>query len=106
MRVAGSVKSVELPNRARLPYVEQGDPSGVPVLLLTGYADSWHSFVLVLPHLPKSIRAFVLTQRGHSGASAAPRPGIRPATSRPIWRRLWMRLISGQPSSPAVPAVA
>ena len=32
------IKSVELPNRIELPYVEQGDPSGVPVLLLPGYA--------------------------------------------------------------------
>ncbi len=63
------IKSVELPNRVKLPYVEQGDPSGVPVLLLHGYADSWHSFELVLPHLPESIRAFAITQRGHGDAS-------------------------------------
>lgn len=31
---------VELPNRLKLPYVEQGDPSGVPVLLLHGFTDS------------------------------------------------------------------
>jgi non-heme chloroperoxidase len=67
------LKSVELPNRVELPYVEQGDPSGVPVLLLHGYADSWHSFELVLPHLPASIRAFALTQRGHGDAS---RPAV------------------------------
>lgn len=63
------VKSVELPNRVTLPYAEQGDPSGVPVLLLHGFADSWRSYELVLPHLPGSIRAFALTLRGHGDAS-------------------------------------
>jgi non-heme chloroperoxidase len=63
------VKSVELPNQVRLPYAEQGDASGVPVLLLHGFADSWHSFELVLPHLPEAVHAFALTQRGHGDAS-------------------------------------
>lgn len=67
------VKSVELPNQVSLPYAEQGDPSGVPVLLLHGFGDSWRSFELMLPHLPESIHAFALTQRGHGDAS-------RPAT--------------------------
>ena len=67
------IKSVELPNRVRLPYVEQGDPSGVPMLLLHGVTDSWRSFERVLPHLPDSIHAFALTQRGHGDAD-------RPAT--------------------------
>jgi non-heme chloroperoxidase len=67
--MAPVLKSVRLSNQVMLPYVEQGDPSGVPLLLLHGYADSWHAFELVLPHLPKSIRAFALTQRGHGDAS-------------------------------------
>jgi len=62
-------KSVDLPNQVRLPYTEQGDPSGLPMLLLHGFADSWRSFELVLPHLPESIRAFALTMRGHGDAS-------------------------------------
>jgi non-heme chloroperoxidase len=44
------------------------------VLLLHGFADSWRSFELVLSHLPESIHAVALTQRGHGDAS-------RPATS-------------------------
>jgi non-heme chloroperoxidase len=32
--VAFVVRSVELPNQVKLPYVEQGDSSGVPVVLL------------------------------------------------------------------------
>jgi hypothetical protein len=31
-----TIKSVELPKRVKLQYVEQGDPSGVPVVLLHG----------------------------------------------------------------------
>jgi steroid delta-isomerase-like uncharacterized protein len=63
------VRSVELPGRLKLPYVEQGDPSGVPVVLLHGFLDSWRSFEPVLSHLPESIHAFALTQRGHGDAS-------------------------------------
>lgn len=71
------IESVELLNQVKLPYVEQGDPSGVPMLLLHGYADSWRSFELVLPYLPDSIHAIALTQRGHGDASRPPE-GYRP----------------------------
>ena len=74
--MATTIKSVELPDRVKLPYVEQGNPSGVPVLLLHGYTDSWRSFEPVLPHLPDSIHAFALTQRGHGGADQ-PATGYR-----------------------------
>jgi pimeloyl-ACP methyl ester carboxylesterase len=61
--------SVELPLDMRLSYAEQGDPLGIPMVLLHGFADTWRSFQLVLPHLPESIHAFALTQRGHGDAS-------------------------------------
>jgi pimeloyl-ACP methyl ester carboxylesterase len=67
------VESVTLPGGLRLPYVEQGEPSGVPVVLLHGVTDSWRSFEPVLPYLPPSIHAFAVTQRGHGDAD-------RPAT--------------------------
>jgi non-heme chloroperoxidase len=63
------VQHVELPGRVKLPYVEQGDPSGVPVVLLHAIADSWRSFERVMSYLPESIHAFALTQRGHGDAS-------------------------------------
>jgi non-heme chloroperoxidase len=75
--MAFAVNSVELTNGVRLPYVEQGDPLGVPVLLLHGITDSWHSFERVLPHLPHSIRAFALSQRGHGDADR-PTTGYSP----------------------------
>jgi pimeloyl-ACP methyl ester carboxylesterase len=67
---------VDLPGGVRLPYVEQGDPGGIPVLLLHGVTDSWRSFGPTLARLPESIRAFALTQRGHGGATR-PRTGYR-----------------------------
>lgn len=71
------VITVELPNQVKLQYVEQGNSSGLPLILLHGYADCWRSFERVLPHLPKSIRTFALTQRGHGDASR-PATGYRP----------------------------
>jgi len=67
---------VQLANGVRLPYVEQGEPSGVPVVLLHGFSDSWRTFELVLSHLPTSIRALAVTQRGHGDASR-PAAGYR-----------------------------
>ncbi|MGH2705429.1 MAG: alpha/beta fold hydrolase [Actinomycetota bacterium] len=64
-----AVKSVALPNEVRIPYVEQGNPAGIPVVLLHGFADSWRSFQLVLSHLPEFIHALAPTQRGHGDAS-------------------------------------
>jgi non-heme chloroperoxidase len=67
--VTRDVKSARLPNGLRLPYVKQGEESGVPVVLLHAYADSWRSFERLLPHLPpSSIHAFAVTQRGHGDA--------------------------------------
>jgi pimeloyl-ACP methyl ester carboxylesterase len=66
-------QSVTLPSGVTLPYVEQGQTSGVPVLLLHGVTDSLRSFEPVLPLLPGWMHVFALTQRGHGDAS-------RPAT--------------------------
>ena len=72
-----SVTSVELATGVRLPFVEQGDPTGAPVVFLHGLTDSWRSFEPVLPYLPASIHAFALTQRGH-GDAGRPRTGYHP----------------------------
>jgi non-heme chloroperoxidase len=69
--VAGAesgVKSVILPGGLTLPYVEQGDPAGIPIVLLHGYSDSWTSFTRLLEHLPRRFRAVALSQRGHGDA--------------------------------------
>jgi non-heme chloroperoxidase len=75
--VAPAIKSVDLSTKVKLPYAEQGDSSGIPILLLHGYVDSWRAFEGVLPHLPESIRAFALSQRGHGDADR-PTSGYRP----------------------------
>jgi pimeloyl-ACP methyl ester carboxylesterase len=54
--------------------VEQGDAAAVPVVLVHGYGDSWRSFERVLEHLPPSVHAFAVSQRGH-GASSKPTSG-------------------------------
>jgi non-heme chloroperoxidase len=72
--MTGTIGYVELPDGVRLEYEERGDQDGVPVLLLHGVTDSRRSWDTVLPHLPPSIRAVALTQRGH-GDSDRPRAG-------------------------------
>lgn len=59
------LRSVQLSNGIRLQYAEQGASSGIPVILLHGFTDSWRSFEQVLPLLPESIHAYALSQRGH-----------------------------------------
>jgi pimeloyl-ACP methyl ester carboxylesterase len=66
--VTRDVKWARIGPGVRLPYVEQGDARGTPVVLLPAYADSWRSFERVLQHLPPSIHAFAVTQRGHGDA--------------------------------------
>ena len=72
-----AVKSVKLSTGVRMQYVEQGNPAGVPVVLLHGITDSLHSFDLVLPQLPTSWHVFALSQRGH-GDSSRPADGYAP----------------------------
>jgi non-heme chloroperoxidase len=70
-------KSAALSTGVQLPYVEQGDPAGVPVILLHGSSDSWRSWELLLPNLSDSLHAYALTQRGHGDADR-PEDGYRP----------------------------
>ena len=63
-------KTVQLPNGIRMAYVELGDRSGEPLLLLHGYTDSSRSWSLVTPYLSR-FRILIPDQRGH-GASSAP----------------------------------
>jgi pimeloyl-ACP methyl ester carboxylesterase len=49
--------------------VDTGDPAGLPVVFLHGVTDSWTSFEGTLEHLPGSIRAIAMSQRGHGNSS-------------------------------------
>lgn len=71
------VKTIALPGRVKLEYVEQGTSKGIPVIFLHGITDSWHSFESVLPLLPANIHAFAISQRGH-GDSERPAEGFLP----------------------------
>jgi pimeloyl-ACP methyl ester carboxylesterase len=70
------VRTVQLSADVRLEYVEEGDPAGLPVVLLHGTTDSWRSFTGVLSHLPESLRVFALSVRGQ-GDSSRPAAGYR-----------------------------
>ena len=52
-----------------LPYVDVGDPHGVPVLFLHGFTDSLRSFERLLPLLPRRMRALAVSLRGHGDAT-------------------------------------
>jgi rifampin ADP-ribosylating transferase len=58
-----------LPEGLTLPYVEQGDRTGVPLLLLHAWVDSSRVFDRVMAGLPERIHAFAFDQRGHGGAA-------------------------------------
>jgi non-heme chloroperoxidase len=69
-----SAADVTLPTGVRLHFVEQGDPDGIPVILLHGYSDTWYSFSRVLPLLSPRLHVHALDQRGH-GDSDKPATG-------------------------------
>jgi non-heme chloroperoxidase len=66
--MALEVKAARLANGLTLPYAEQGDVSGVPVVLVHAYVESWRYFERLLPELPRWIHAFAPSQRGHGDA--------------------------------------
>jgi non-heme chloroperoxidase len=72
-----TLKAIQLTSGIHLEYVEKGTSSGVPVIFLHGFTDSWLSYDQVLPLLPESIHAYVLSQRGH-GNSDRPAKGYKP----------------------------
>lgn len=61
------LKKMLVANDKKVSYVEVGDPLGIPVILLHGFADSCRTFELLLQHFPERIRAIAYTQRGHDG---------------------------------------
>ena len=71
-------RTIALRTGLTLPYVEQGDPAGPAVVLVHGPLDSWRSWEPVLDHMPRSVRALALSQRGHGDAERPP-DGYRPA---------------------------
>jgi non-heme chloroperoxidase len=71
------VKTIRLSTGVKLEYIEQGDPNGIPVILLHGFPDSWRSYEQVIGYLPKTLHVFAISQRGH-GNSDKPAAGYDP----------------------------
>ena len=67
----GLKKSVTLPNGQRIAFVELGDPSGRPVVLIHGIFDSSRAWLPVVPYLSTHDRLILVDSRGH-GQSAKP----------------------------------
>ena len=64
--------TAQLKTGIRVRYAFKGDPSGIPVILLHGYGDSWFSFSPILPLLDNRYRVYVLDQRGHGDSDRPP----------------------------------
>jgi non-heme chloroperoxidase len=75
--VAPLLKTLDLSTSISLEYVEQGCPDGIPVILLHGFTDSWHSYEMILPYLPTNLHVYAISMRGH-GNSAQPITGYHP----------------------------
>jgi non-heme chloroperoxidase len=74
---SGKVQSIQLNTGVNLQFVEQGNAKGIPVIMLHGYTDSWHSFETTLPFLPDNLHVFAISQRGH-GDSERPKSKYHP----------------------------
>ncbi len=70
----GQLHAVRLRTGVTLPYVVQGDPSGLPVVLLHPWAESLGCFDRLLPLLPSTLHVFAMDQRGH-GTADKPQAG-------------------------------
>nr|P07383.1 RecName: Full=Tropinesterase; AltName: Full=Atropine acylhydrolase; AltName: Full=Atropinesterase [Pseudomonas putida] len=64
-----SKKSIQINDAIKMRYVEWGNPSGDPVLLLHGYTDTSRAFSSLAPFLSKDKRYLALDLRGHGGTS-------------------------------------
>lgn len=71
-------RTAELRTGLYMPFFQQGDSSGVPLVLLHGLGDSRRIFRGLLDHLPPSLNSFAPTLRGHAGATR-PASGYRSA---------------------------
>ncbi|MDB6086290.1 MAG: alpha/beta hydrolase [Gammaproteobacteria bacterium] len=66
-----SKKKAALPDGEELAYVDMGNPSGPPVVLIHGYTDNARDWVPVVPYLSRGFRLILLDIRGH-GQSGKP----------------------------------
>ena len=62
-------KTVALPNGVTMAYVEAGNPSGQPVVLIHGFTDNARDWVPLIPELDKTFRLIAVDIRGHGKSS-------------------------------------
>src|ERR1700677_3806996 len=62
-------KSVALPDGVTLAYIDTGNPTGPPVVLIHGYTDNARDWVPMLPYLSKRFRLILVDIRGHGKSS-------------------------------------
>jgi pimeloyl-ACP methyl ester carboxylesterase len=70
-RFDASKQVVALPDGISLAYLEMGNPSGRPVVLIHGYTDNARDWVPMIPFMSSRDRLIVVDIRGH-GASSKP----------------------------------
>jgi pimeloyl-ACP methyl ester carboxylesterase len=64
-----SKKTIALPNGEVLAYIDMGNASGPPVVLIHGYTDSARDWVPMLPFVSKGFRLILVDMRGHGHSS-------------------------------------
>ena len=62
-------KQAVLPDGETLAYIDTGNPSGAPVVLIHGYTDSARDWVPLMPYLSKRFRLVLVDIRGHGRSS-------------------------------------
>ena len=65
MGISPSGQAVHLRTGVNVRYVAQGDPSGVPIVLLHAWGESLGCFDRLIPLLPTTMRVLAIDQRGH-----------------------------------------
>ena len=63
----------------RIPYARSGGRSGLPLILVHGFTDSWRSFEGVMARLPGHLPVVAPTLRGHGAADRPAGPYDLPA---------------------------
>jgi pimeloyl-ACP methyl ester carboxylesterase len=64
-----SKRLIALPNGESLAYIDRGERSGPPVVLIHGYTDNARDWVPMLPYLSKRDRLILVDIRGHGRSS-------------------------------------
>ena len=62
-------KTMPLPDGETLAYIDRGNPSGQPMVLIHGYTDNARDWVPLLPYLSKDFRLILVDIRGHGQSS-------------------------------------